>query len=73
MELSIPRARQWLLHGTEDDTVPPAFSRDYAEQKKRHGEQVELVEIAHAGHYDVIDPRSEAFKKVKTAVLSALG
>ena len=73
MELGIPRARQWLVHGTEDDTVPPAFSRDYTEQKKRRGERVELVEIAHAGHYDLINPRSEAFKKVKTVVLSALG
>ncbi len=73
MELSITHARQWLLHCAEDDTVPPAFSRDYADQKKRRGEQVELIEIAHAGHYDLIDPRSEAFKKVKTTVLSALG
>ncbi len=73
MELSITRARQWLLHGAEDDTVPPAFSRDYADQKKRRGERVELVEIAHAGHFDLIDPRAEAFKKVKAAVLSALG
>jgi len=73
MELSITRARQWLLHGAEDDTVPPAFSRDYADQKKSRGERVDLVEIAHAGHYDLIDPRSEAFKKVKATVLSALG
>jgi acetyl esterase/lipase len=73
MELNITRARQWLLHGAEDDTVPPAFSRDYAEQKKRRGERVELAEIAHAGHYDLIDPGAEPFKKVKAAVLSALG
>ena len=73
MELSIPGARQCLLHGMEDDTVPPAFSRGYVDQKKKRGERVELVEIAHAGHYDLIDPRSEAFKKVKAAVFSALG
>jgi acetyl esterase/lipase len=73
MELHIPQARQWLLHGADDDTVPPAFGRDYAEQKKKLGEHVELVEIAHAGHFDVIDPRSDAFKKVKAVVLSALG
>jgi len=71
-ELSITHARQWLLHGAEDDTVPPAFSRDYAEHKKKLGERVELIEVAHAGHFDPIDPRSEVFKKVKSAVLSAL-
>ncbi|MFY9561893.1 MAG: prolyl oligopeptidase family serine peptidase [Terriglobales bacterium] len=72
MELSIPRARQRLLHGADDDTVPPAFSREYVEQKKKRGEQVQLVEIAHAGHFDLIDPGSEAFKRVKATVLSAL-
>ena len=72
MELSIPNARQWLLHGADDDTVPTAFSREYVEQKKKRGEQVQLVEIAHAGHFDLIDPGSEAFKTVKATVLSAL-
>lgn len=71
MELKITHARQWLLHGSEDDTVPPEFSRSYAEQKKGR-ERVELVEIAHAGHFDLIDPGSEAFKQVKAAVLSAV-
>ena len=73
MEFSVARSRQRLLHGAEDDTVPPAFSREYAGEKKKRGERVELVEIANAGHYDLIDPRSEAFKKVKAAVFSALG
>jgi acetyl esterase/lipase len=72
-ELRIAHARQRLLHGTEDDTVPPAFSRDYFGQKKKLGEQVELVEVAKAGHYDFIDPRTEAFKRVNSAVMSALG
>jgi acetyl esterase/lipase len=72
MELSIPNARQWLLHGADDDTVPTAFSREYVEQKKKRGEQVQLVEIAHAGHFDLIDPGSEAFKTVKATVLAAL-
>ena len=62
-----------VLHGADDDTVPPALGREYAEQKKKRGERVELVEIANAGHYDLIDPRSEAFKRVKAAVFSALG
>lgn len=71
-ELKIPHARQWLIHGGADDVVPPAFSRDYVDLKKKKGETVQLVEIAGAGHFDVIDPRSEAFKKqVRTTVLSA--
>jgi acetyl esterase/lipase len=73
MQLSIPQARQWLLHGREDDTVPPKFSQDYAERKKKAGESVQLIAIENATHFDLIDPASEAFKQVTSAVLTAVG
>jgi acetyl esterase/lipase len=73
MEFSIPQTRQWLLHGTEDDTVPPEFSRNYVAQKKKAGEAVELLEIQRAGHFDLIDPVSEAFRQVRITVLTAVG
>ncbi len=72
LELSIPHARQWLIHGSEDDTVPLEFSRDYVVQKKKVGEQVQLIEIAHAGHFDLIDPGSDAFKQITETVLTAV-
>ncbi len=72
MEFSIPRARQWLLHGSDDDTVPPAFSRTYVAQKKKAGESAQLLEIPHAGHFELIDPAADAFKDVKSTVLSAV-
>ena len=72
-ELSIPQARQWLIHGSDDDSVPVAFSRDYVSAKKKKGEKVELIEIPKCGHFDVIDPRSDAFKKhVATTVIASL-
>jgi acetyl esterase/lipase len=73
MELKIPHARQWLLHGSEDDTVPVEFSRDYVAQKKKMSETVDLIEIPGCGHFDVIDPASAAFQQVTAAVRSALG
>jgi acetyl esterase/lipase len=73
MELSIPHARQWLLHGKDDDTVPPQFSRDYVTLKKKAGESADLLEIPHAGHFELIDPVSEAFKQVTRTVLTAMG
>jgi acetyl esterase/lipase len=73
MELRIPQARQWLLLGSDDDTVPPEFSRDYVRQKKKAGESVQLLEIPHAGHFELIDPASEAFKQVRSTVLTAVG
>ena len=71
MELRITHARQWVLHGLDDDTVPPEFSREYAATKTKSGERVDLVEIAHAGHFELIDPGSEVFQKVISAVRSA--
>lgn len=73
MRLAIPNAKQWLIHGSADDTVPPAFSRDYVAGKLRRPqkEDVHLVEIAGADHFDLIDPRSRAWKQVEEVVLQS--
>lgn len=74
--LSISHAQQWLIHGAADDVVPPAFSHHYvAEKQKRTGTQREdahLREIAGAGHFDLIDPRSTAWKEVEQVVQKLL-
>jgi acetyl esterase/lipase len=71
--LSIAKARQALIHGSADDTVPPAFSRDYVTTKmKRPGkekEDVQLIEVSGADHFDLIDPRSPAWKQVEKTIL----
>jgi acetyl esterase/lipase len=73
MVLSISQARQWLIHGSSDDVVPPAFSRDYVSAKQRRSgkekEDAHLLEIPGAGHFDLIDPRSQAWKQIEKAVL----
>lgn len=73
MQLSIPHARQCLIHGSADDVVPPEFSRDYVTTKqKRTGtakEDAQFLEIAGADHFDLIDPRSKAWKQVEDVVL----
>ncbi len=66
-------ARQWLVHGSADDTVPPAFSRGYVSAKQKMKEDVRLVEIAGAGHFDLVDPRSGAWKEVEKVVMDAVG
>ncbi len=76
MQFSLPHAPQWLIHGLADDVVPSAFSRDYvAAKQKRSGnkkEDVHLLEIAAADHFDLIDPRSPAWKHVEETVLQAI-
>lgn len=76
MELSIPHSRQWVLHGTRDEDVPVEFSHDYASYKTSAAgkrERVHLLELPQAGHFELIDPDSEAFKQVRATVFSALG
>jgi len=73
MKLSIAGATQCLIHGSSDDVVPPAFSRDYFRAKEnRSGKEKEdayLLEIPGAGHFDLIDPRSKAWMQVEETVL----
>lgn len=52
---------QLLVHGAEDDVVPPAQSRSYAAAA---GEEAELLEVEQADHFDVIDPRHAAWRVV---------
>jgi acetyl esterase/lipase len=49
-----------LVHGTADDRVPVGMSRAY--------HPAQLVEIADAGHFDLIDPQSRAWPRVLAAL-----
>jgi acetyl esterase/lipase len=76
MQLSV-HGPQFLFHGSADHEVPPDFSRAYVAAKKKlpgaKKENVQLVEIAGAGHYELIDPRTAAWRKVEETVLQLLG
>ena len=76
MQLSIVQAHQWLVHGSVDQVVPKAFSSDYVALKARKStqkEDVHLLEISGADHYDLIDPRSEAFKQIQKTATGLVG
>ena len=68
-ELDI-HCQQLLIHGSDDDIVPVRMSRDYAKQKRQKKEDVSLLEIPKAGHFEVVDPKSNIWEKVRTAVLA---
>lgn len=63
--------RQWILHGAMDVDVPPSLSRGYMAIKTKAREDVQLLEIAGAGHFDLVDPRSAAWKEVERIALEA--
>ncbi len=61
----------WCVHGTDDDTVPIAQSRDYVAAASAAGADAELVEVA-GDHFTVIDTGSAAWRRT-LAVLDGLG
>ena len=56
--------RQVLVHGSNDDIVPPSQSRDYAAAARAAGDEVELVEPPGADHFDVVEPTHQAWLEV---------
>lgn len=54
-----------VVHGTDDDRVPPAISRRYA---ARAGSAATLVELAGTEHFALIDPESAAWPAVLNAI-----
>ena len=75
MRLSIANVPQWLIHGTADDVVPSAFSRDYSALKRKiagKSKEVHLIEVDRADHFDLIDPQSSAWKQVEVTVVHAI-
>jgi acetyl esterase/lipase len=72
VDLDIKSATQLLVHGTEDDVVPVSLSRDYCDAKKKRGESVDLLEFPHAGHFELIDPRSAVWSALQDRLLKFL-
>jgi acetyl esterase/lipase len=65
-------ARQVIVTGSADESVPPELSRHYVDMKRSCGEAVELIDIPQARHMDLINPESSAFPVVLRAVQSLI-
>jgi acetyl esterase/lipase len=62
--------KQLLIHGSEDDIVPVAMSRDYVKRKQQKKEDVALLEIPKVGHFEIVDPDSKVWTQVEKAILA---
>ena len=56
--------RTVLVHGGDDDIVPPNQSERYADAALRAGDEVELVVLNGTDHFDVIDPSHRSWLEV---------
>lgn len=63
---SVPRV---LVHGTADDVVPIELSRRFVQLRTEDQPGAQLIEVAGANHFDLIDPESSAWPIVRDTVL----
>jgi acetyl esterase/lipase len=64
---------QLVMTGEEDDQVPPGMSIRYAGRAEHAGDEVRLVTIPGAGHFDFLAPESVAWKTVKESLVPVAG
>lgn len=69
LPLGVP---QCLLHGTSDDVVPFEISERYAKTARAAGDKVELMPLVGAGHFELIDPRSQPWPQVQRAIIGLI-
>jgi len=72
IELLPTGARLVLVHGAADDTVPISQSEAFVQTAERLGDRSTLVKLDGTGHFELIDPESEAWSSIAGAVLSLL-
>ncbi|MFF4043677.1 alpha/beta fold hydrolase [Streptomyces sp. NPDC001816] len=51
-----------VIHGADDEGVPPSYSRAYADAQSARGADVRFVEVPETTHFDVIDPASPSWR-----------
>jgi acetyl esterase/lipase len=66
LPLGVP---QKLLHGTADADVPYEISERYAAAAQARGDDAELIRLEGSGHFELVDPRTKEFERVREAVL----
>jgi acetyl esterase/lipase len=60
--------KQIIVSGELDPIVPARFANDYAAKAKAAGDDVTAITIPDAGHFELIDPQSDAWAKIVAIV-----
>jgi acetyl esterase/lipase len=64
--------KQIIVHGEVDRTVPLSMATEYTDAARKKRDDVKLVVIGKAGHFEVVDPKSFAWARVSDEVLALL-
>lgn len=60
--------RQRVFHGDRDEEVPLSISREYVAAARKAGDDATLTVLEGAGHFELIDPRTEAWGQVRDTI-----
>lgn len=69
LPLGVP---QLLIHGTADEHVPYALSREYATAALAAGDPATLLTLPGAGHFGLVDPQAQEWPRVLAATQALL-
>lgn len=64
--------RQTIVQGDSDRIIPPVMATAYVDAARQKGDPARLAIIEKAGHFELVDPKSPAWTKVRQEVLSLL-
>ncbi|MBL8233218.1 MAG: prolyl oligopeptidase family serine peptidase [Bryobacterales bacterium] len=59
-----------LIHGTRDTTVPIAIAEEFARRAKAKGDDAKVIPLDGAGHFELVDPRTQEWQSVLKTALS---
>ncbi len=60
--------RQIVISGALDKIVPPVFGKDYVAAATKKGDTVKEITIENAGHFELIDPTSDAWTTIRAEI-----
>ena len=59
-----------LVHGEKDDVVPISQAENFDIAARKAGDRIQLIRLPGVDHFDVMDPRADAGKRVIETILS---
>ncbi|CAN7229791.1 alpha/beta hydrolase [Phenylobacterium sp. LjRoot164] len=66
-------APQTVISGALDHIVPSIFGAEYGRAAAAAGDAVQVIDFADAGHFELIDPTSQAWPTIRAELLARLG
>jgi hypothetical protein len=68
-----PGVEVLLVSGVLDRLVPPYVAHDYAaEMQRKYGTRIERLNIAEAGHFDLVMRGTAAWEQIRARIVAAL-